>query len=393
MTNREDFYMIHQLRQEGCFLVDIADKMNCSVKTVQRQLKRKHPPSLCKRTVHKPRKLDPFKSTVDGMLANNIWNAMVIFDRITSIGYTGKISLLREYIHPKRALRPSLATVRYETDAGYQLQHDWGELAVEVGGELRKVYISVNTLGYSRRFFVYAAYSNDAAHTYESLVQSFNWFGGVTREVVVDNQKAAVINHPGNGKVKFNEGFLMLAHHYHFKPRACRPFRPQTKGKTERMVHYVKDNFFQRHTAFESIAHLNQLLCEWLQQIADQRIHGTVKERVLDRFTREQPCLSALPTIEFDTSYREFRRVPSDAYIDVRANRYSVPARLIGETVSIRIGLDNTLRVYDPHDELVASHTLSTGRHEWVLESTHHRALYEAVKVETRDLSHYVEVD
>ena len=91
MINREDFYMIHQLRQEGCFLVDIADKMNCSVKTVQRQLKRVQPPSLRKRTVHKPRKLDPFKSTVDDMLANNIWNAMVIFDRIVSLGYTGKI--------------------------------------------------------------------------------------------------------------------------------------------------------------------------------------------------------------------------------------------------------------------------------------------------------------
>lgn len=84
--------------------------------------------------------------------------------------------------------------------------------------------------------------------------------------------------------------------------------------------------------------------------------------------------------------------MPSDAYIDDRTNRYSVPSRLTGESVSIRIGLDNTLRVYDSQDQLAASHTLSDGSHQWILEPTHHRALYETVKVETRDLSCYAEV-
>lgn len=111
-----------------------------------------------------------------------------------------------------------------------------------------------------------------------------------------------------------------------------------------------------------------------------------------DRFKRELPHLKPLPAIQFDTSYREVRRVPADAYIEVRANRYSVPAGLVGQSVSIRIGLDDTLRVYDAEDALVANHLLKSGKHHWVLESIHHRALYEAVKVETRDLSHYVEV-
>ena len=74
------------------------------------------------------------------------------------------------------------------------------------------------------------------------------------------------------------------------------------------------------------------------------------------------------------------------------AHRYSVPDRLTGQAVSIRIGLDNTLRVYDDQDQLAASHVLRDGSHQWILEPTHHRALYEAVKVETRDLSCYAEV-
>ena len=86
------------------------------------------------------------------------------------------------------------------------------------------------------------------------------------------------------------------------------------------MVHYVKENFFTRHAGFESLAHLNRLLVQWMQEVADERIHGTVKERVLNRFAREQSCLKPLPALGFDTSYREQRRVPSDAYINVRTN-------------------------------------------------------------------------
>jgi len=102
----------------------------------------------------------------------------------------------------------------------------------------------VNLLGFSRRFHVWAAPCEDAEHTYESLVRAFEWFGVVPAEVWVDNQKAAVLSHDPGGTVRFNPGFVQLADHYGFRPKACRPHRPQTKGKDERMVRYVKENFF-----------------------------------------------------------------------------------------------------------------------------------------------------
>ncbi|USE34126.1 DDE-type integrase/transposase/recombinase [Endozoicomonas sp. SCSIO W0465] len=251
----------------------------------------------------------------------------------------------------------------------------------------------VNTLGFSRRFFAWAAFTNDAEHTYESLIRSFEWFGGVSAQVLVDNQKAAVLKHPSNGKVQFNEGFLMLAKHYQFQPKACKPYsRAQTKGKTERMVRYIKENFFQRYRSFESIEHLNQLLNDWLLTVADQRVHKTVNEPVYERFEREKTELKALPAIPFDTSYREVRQVPIDGYITVRTNRYSVPSDLAGQKVSIRIGLDRRLRVYGPNDSLVATHTLKDGRNQWQQNPEHHRAIYDEIKVETRDLSRYEEM-
>lgn len=257
MINREDWIMIRDLRNQGRYLKDIAQELNCSPKTVSRAIKRQGPPPERKAGVRKS-KLDDFKPRIDQWLSEGIWNAEVIFSKLVIEGYQGSRTLLRRYIHPKRTLRKSQATTRFETDPGHQLQHDWGELMVEIGGAMEKVYFSVNTLGFSRRFFVWAAPSNDAAHTYESLVRSFEWFGGVAKDVLVDNQKAAVLTHAVKSRPVFNNGFLHLAQHYGFTPKACKPYRARTKGKVERMVRYVKENFFQRYRQFESYSHLNQ---------------------------------------------------------------------------------------------------------------------------------------
>ncbi len=207
----------------------------------------------------------------------------------------------------------------------------------------------------------------------------------------MDNQKAAVLSHGLDGRVRFNPGFLALASHYGFTPKACRPHRPQTKGKGERMVRYVKENFFQRHRAFESLDHLNRLLAQWLAEVADVRVHGTHKAVVRERFEEERPHLSPLPPARFDTSYRETRRVALDAFIDVRGNRYSVPAHLCGETVAVRIALDGTLKVFDAEGTLVAEHRLRPREAGWGVVPDHHARLWQGLKVETRNLAAYEE--
>lgn len=247
--------MIKQLHQRGAHLVDIAHQIGCCERTVRRHLAREAAPT---GRVAKPRasKLDPFKPIIDQLLADNVWNAEVIFQLIREQGYICGTTMVRRYIQPKRVLRPSKQTVRLETQPSFQLQHDWGEIETVVASQRCKVNFAVNTLGYSRRFHVWAAPSQDAEHTYEALVQAFRYFGGVPRTVLVDNQKAAVLKHDRDHRVIFNAGFLQLANHYGFVPKACRPQRPRTKGKTERMVGYVKQHFFQRYRAFESVAHL-----------------------------------------------------------------------------------------------------------------------------------------
>ncbi len=392
MQSREDFYMIKQLRTQGAHIVDIAHRIGCSERTVRRYLALPAPPTGKPKT-RRPSKLDPFKPYIDEQLADEVWNAEVIFQQLRERGYTGSSTLVREYIQPKRPLRASKRTVRYETLPGKQLQHDWGEIRTEMGGRLCTVNFAVNILGYSRHFHVWAGPRQDAEHTYESLVQAFRYFGGVPASVLVDNQKAAVVRHDRDGKITFNTGFLELANHYGFAARACRPQRPRTKGKTERMVGYVKHHFFQRYRSFDSYAHLNQLLEHWLDTCAQQRMLRRFRQTPAERFQEEQLQLLPRPADDFDTRYYDIRHVGWDAYIDVHGNRYSVPAECCGQRVNIRISLDGELTVYDLRGQEVARHRMTDRKQGWQTVAEHHEPLWqEVMPVQHRSLAVYEEV-
>lgn len=387
MLSQEDYLMIKTLKKRGVYTKDIAAELGVHPRTVSRALQRGSAPQ----RERKPRgsKLDPYKPTIDRLLAEGVWNGVVILREIRAQGYDGGHTILRDYIQPKRAQRQSKATVRFETPPGRQLQSDWGEITSDIGGMETKVYFIVNTLGYSRRFHFWCTDSQDAEHTYEGLIRSFEYFGGVTEEVLVDNQKTAVLTHRVGERVQFNPRFLDLAGHYGFVPRACQPYRARTKGKDERMVGYLKQHFFVRYRAFDTFAHLNQVAEQWLREEADQRQHGTVKEVVAARFQREALVLQPLPPVRYDTAYIERRQVAWDGYIDVRGNRYSVPDHLTGQTVTVRIGLDDALRVY-ADERLVAQHRLQGAAHGWVSVPDHHRHLWHStLKVEQRPLHVY----
>lgn len=390
MLRKEDFAVIKSLDQRGVYLKDIAAELGVHPRTVSRALKRKGAPKPKRQPAGS--KLEPYKPKIDRLLSEGVWNANVILREIQADGYAGGYTVLRQYIQPKRVERPSRATVRFETEPGKQLQSDWGEVITAIGGQAVRVHFIVNELGYSRRFHFWCCESEDAEHTYEGLIRSFEYFGGVPQEVLVDNQKSAVLSHANHTRPVFNERFVDLASHYDFVPQACKPYRARTKGKDERMVGYIKGNFFVRYRSFESWAHLNQLAEHWLAEEADQRLHGTVKEVVAERFERERTLLKALPKVRYDTSYFEFRRVAWDSYVDVRGNRYSVPAQLVGQRVAVRIGLEGTLRVYQA-ETLVATHLLRNQREGWSTLPEHHAELWkDTLKVEQRSLSVYEEV-
>ncbi|MBP1778660.1 MAG: family transposase [candidate division NC10 bacterium] len=389
MLKKEDFMVIEALAARGVYQVDIAEQLGVHPRTVRRALERGGAPA--PERAPRPSLLDDYREQVDALLQDDVWNAVVIHRELQAKGYTGGVSILRDYIQPKRSLRPSRATVRFETAPGQQLQSDWGEVPTTIAGQVVRVCFQSNVLGYSRRFHFWCTDALDAEHTYEGLVRSLEYFGGVPAEVLVDNQKTAVLTHR-DGKPRFTERFLDLAGHYGFTPRACRPYRAQTKGKIERVVGYIKRHFFVRYRQFESWDHLNQLAELWLREEADARFPRTVQEVVAERFAREAPHLRPLPAHRYDTAYREQRQVSWDGYVEVRGNRYSVPGELAGQTVTVRLPLDDHLEVF--HGEiLIATHRLRSAREGWSTVPEHHAALWrETLGVERRSLAVYEEV-
>jgi transposase len=391
MLSKGDFMEIRAQLERGVYKKDIAKALGVDPRTVRRGLVRGGAPAV-RRSGVRASKLDGYKSEVDGLIKEGVWNAVVILRILKERGYTGSYTILRDYMQPMRPLRAGLPTVRFETPPGRQMQTDWGEVWTVVGGRRTQVQFIANELGWSRRFHFWSTDSQDAEHTYEGLIRGFEYLGGVPVEVLIDNQKTAVVSHRAGERVVYNDGFLDLAGHYGFTPRACKPGRAQTKGKDERMVGYIKGNFFKRYRSFESLEHINALAERWLREEADLRLHGTVKEVVLERFERERSHLGALPAVRFDTSYRERRTVAWDGYIDVRGNRYSVPTRLCGTAVAIRVSIDGLLRVYDGQDEKAAEHRLRPAADGWSTVPDHHAALWrETLRVERRALSVYEE--
>jgi transposase len=229
------------------------------------------------------------------------------------------------------------ATICFETPPGKQMQIDFGERRVPIGGATVKVYFFVATLGYSRRLYVRAFRNERQDSWFAGLEGAFQHFGGVTEEVLFDNDRGLVEHHDrATREVEFNTRLHSFADHWRFRPRACAPYRARTKGKDERGVGYVKKNAIAGRQ-FASWSAMEAHLDAWNREVADVREHGTTGEAPIKRFHRaEAAMLRSIASIPPFAMGRELiRKVQADCAIEVDGNAYSVPWRLIGERVRV----------------------------------------------------------
>lgn len=263
------------------------------------------------------------------------------------------------------------ATVRFETPPGRQLQIDFGERRVEIAGELVRVHLFVATLGYSRRRYVQAFRCERQASWLAGIEGAFVHFGGVPEEVLLDNPRALVVHHDAaTREVRFHERFLAFASYWGFRPRACAPYRARTKGKDERSVGYVKRNAIAGRS-FASWETFEAHLAQWVREVADVRVHGTTGETPLARFAAEVQALRPLAGKPPFEQIRELvRQVGADCAVEVDTNAYSVPWRLLGESVQVQI-TRGRVRVLHAGGE-VALHDERTGlRRQRVVDPAH----------------------
>ena len=236
-----------------------------------------------------PTKLDPYKPIIEARLAAYPdLSAVRLLDEIRAAGYPGGYSQLKAFVQRVRPMSAPEPVIRFETPAGRQAQVDFARFRFPWGVR----YALLVVLGYSRLLWCRFYPRQDMATLIDGLEDAFLYFGGVPQELLFDQMKAVItrdLRLEGGALVRNGE-FLRFAQHWGFTPRACRPYRAQTKGKVERPVRYLRGNFVYGRT-FLHDADLDQQRQRWLDHVANVRRHGTTRERPTDRFEREERFL------------------------------------------------------------------------------------------------------
>lgn len=315
----------------------IAVRLRCCVKTVRKALAMKDPPQTADAATSGL--VLPFRPRIDALIEKYPeLSAVRVREEIANgpEGYKGSVYPLRRYL---RGIRPHRGRIYQEAlyAPGEALQVDWGTCGrVRVGDTVRRVYAFIAVLCYSRLCFLKFSLSQSAPCFYRAIVEALNFFGGLTKKIIFDNLKAAVLD--GHGRTaRLNPGFLALCGHYCLEPIACQRDDPETKGVVECSVRYVKGNALQgRDETLQTWDGYLQLAPYWRDQIANPRVHETTGEKPIDRFQKEKPALRPLPDFPFDTDDDRPTVVSNHCRVRFDANRYSVPPAFASKTVALR---------------------------------------------------------
>lgn len=311
--------------------------------------------------------IELFETTAEG-------NAVVVADLLAEQGTQVDVRVVQRVLAPHRQAKRAaeLATVRFETAPGHQMQIDFGEKVVKIAGVVVRLMLFVAVLSYSRRTYVRAFRSQRHDDWREGLAGAFRHFGGVTQTVLVDNARALILDRV-DGTARVHPAFEAFCRDWGTSVRACQPYRARTKGKTERGVGYAKHNALAGRE-FESWAALDAHFANWMV-MADERDHGTTHEAPRLRFDRDEAAaLGALPARPLPVRQRrEVRRVAADCFVDVDTVRYSVPHRLVRRSVQVLIG-DEEIVVFDGA-AVVARHARCREAHRRIVDAAHFAGL------------------
>ena len=286
MIRMEEWVDIVAAYRRGVSIKELCRKTGLSRNTVRKAIRGDGIPKYIRPQISS--KLDPYKEYLLHRLEEYPRITVVkLLAEIKAQGYIGGKSILADFTLPYRKDRRRTSDIRFETPPGHQAQVDWAALGSHIiGGRRYKLSIFVMILGYSRMLYAEVV-TDERSETFLACHKhAFNYFGGVTNEILYDNAKVVAIKRDREGIV-FNESLLDFASVYGFVPRVCRPFRPQTKGKVERAVRYIRDSFLEGE-CFSGLADMQSSLLAWLDNVANQRIHATTRRRPIELLMDEE---------------------------------------------------------------------------------------------------------
>jgi transposase len=317
-------------------------------------------------------KLDPFKGQILRWIQSHPYSATQILQRLRECGYNGGVSILKDYLQQVRPRRsPAFLTLSFAP--GECAQVDWGQFgSIAVGNTSRQLSFFVMVLCYSRMLYVEFTVSQAMEHFLAAHADAFNFFGGVPARCMVDNLKSAVLRHNLGEAPLLNPRYKDFADHYGFSIAPCGVGQAHEKGRVENAVGYVKKNFLAG-LQVSDLALLNPAVRQWLDTVANVRLHGTTKRKPLDLFAAEKPSLKPLPSRPYDLGVILPVRANSQFRIRLDTNTYSVPAQYAGAALTLKAYPD-VLCIYH-QDKLIARHVRCYDRHRDIEDPDHPQAL------------------
>ena len=368
---RGDIWMdIRSDRQKGLNYTEIGRKHGIDPRTAKKYAKAEEKPTYKSRT--KQSILDPYKEAIDTMLAEAPYSAVILLERITEQGYTGKYTIVKDYVRTKKKELNHQATVRFETIPGLQGQVDWAhfeQYKVFENGQYKKLYCFLMILGYSRTRYIEFVTDMTTDTLLRCHINAFRYFGGYPQEILYDNMKQVVVKRLLKQKDStLNSQFEDFAGFYGFKPVLCRPYRGQTKGKIERTVSYVRGNFMTG-IRYSGLPNLNSQALKWCNKV-NSKVHGTTNRVPMSELQKEN--LNPL-TREYIMDKIEFRKIGKDCLISYNGSKYSVPSKYALKEAAVR-KIGNILAIYY-QTELIAQHSLSYTKKSLNVNPVHYRDL------------------
>jgi transposase len=369
---------ICEMKRQGLSISRISQMTDLDRKTIRKYL---NDPKVRPYGPRTPRKgvLNDYKPFLEQRLAAGVWNAVVLLRELRERGYTGGYTAIKDYVRPLRQEAEHVASRRFETPPGQQAQMDWGHLGRITYADATSQPLSafVMTLGCSRAMFADVATDQKLPTLLAMHERAFAELGGVPEEILYDNMKTVVLQTltqgvDERGEIRWNPGFIDFARYWGFQPILCRPHRPQTKGKVESGVKYVRRNFLCGRQA-DSVDDLQRQLTAWVWEVANQRTHGTTHQVVLEAWTQERASLQKASRPAYPLVYHEIRQVASDAYVTFRTNRYAVPWQAAGKQVCVQLEGQSVRILRDA--QILATHILNPDKYQTIADAKMHAGM------------------
>ncbi len=364
MVNLGELVMILDLARQGLSVSAIARRTGNDRKTIRKYIDRGLEPPAYKPREPGPSLIRPFEAFLrervtrfPDLAGQRLWR------EIRELGFSGAYSTVTEFLRDVRPPpEPALFERRFETPPGRQAQADFAFFRVpftDEPGPERIVWLFSLVLGHSRMMWGRFVARQDLAAVLRCHVAAFEAFGGVPEQILYDRMKTAVLGEVDERGIVYNDKLLDLAAHYGYVPKACRPYRAKTKGKVERPFRYVREDFFLARS-FRNLDDLNLQFGQWLDQIANRRLHGTTGRIVIEHFAEEQPALGPLPAGPFNTVLALERRISREGMVSVSGNLYSVPDGTRRRPVEVQLTASEIHILED--GRVIASHPVLDGR-------------------------------